>query len=351
VYLAYGLHGQAEELLTKAIERKPDHPEYVQKLLQTYHAQGNADGFHQAAQKFHNNFGGDSNPDWSAIAVMGQELRPNDALYSSATDDIASVGVGDYDAPKMQADDFASVGDNSTTGSISRGDFSSSDATLDISADESALMDQSLDPAFAFDEGDLDATGDFSQIANELAQEDESIDFPDLVDTGGALGAAVAGAAGLGGLAAASASATDALATGDSTLQDAMSLDGFDISSAGADSGAANDSDESLDFSTTADDLTLDLDQLTGEMELDGTEMLDDSVSELEIPDLTADNDQLLTGDVGTSADEMDTMMDLAKAYIDMGDKDSASSALGEIVKGGSPEQISEAETLLRKIS
>jgi pilus assembly protein FimV len=86
-------------------------------------------------------------------------------------------------------------------------------------------------------------------------------------------------------------------------------------------------------------------------MELDGTEMLDDSVSDLEIPDLTADNDQLLSGDVGTSADEMDTMMDLAKAYIDMGDKDSASSALGEIVKGGSPEQKTEAETLLRKIS
>ena len=44
-------------------------------------------------------------------------------------------------------------------------------------------------------------------------------------------------------------------------------------------------------------------------------------------------------------------MMDLAKAYIDMGDNDSASSALGEIVKSGSPQQITEAETLLRKIS
>ena len=43
--------------------------------------------------------------------------------------------------------------------------------------------------------------------------------------------------------------------------------------------------------------------------------------------------------------------MDLAKAYIDMGDKDSASNALDEVVKGGSPDQVSEAETLLRKIS
>ena len=44
-------------------------------------------------------------------------------------------------------------------------------------------------------------------------------------------------------------------------------------------------------------------------------------------------------------------MMDLAKAYIDMGDTDSASSALGEIVKSGNSEQKTEAENLLKKIS
>ena len=104
-----------------------------------------------------------------------------------------------------------------------------------------------------------------------------------------------------------------------------------------------------------AQDLSMDLDQLSGDLELDTTELLDgglDLSQELEMPDLTSNTD--LTGDSTASfgdVDEMDTMMDLAKAYIDMGDNDSASSALGEIVKSGNPEQKSEAENLLRKIS
>ncbi len=109
---------------------------------------------------------------------------------------------------------------------------------------------------------------------------------------------------------------------------------------------------DELDRVASVDDLTLDLDQLSGELELDSSELMNADLSDLDLPDLTVDND--LFGDnvsMGDNADEMDTMLDLAKAYIDMGDKDSASSALDEIVKSGSPAQVTEAETLLRKIS
>ncbi len=91
---------------------------------------------------------------------------------------------------------------------------------------------------------------------------------------------------------------------------------------------------------------------MSGDLELDSSELMNADLSDLDLPDLTVDND--LFGDnvsMGDNADEMDTMLDLAKAYIDMGDKDSASSALDEIVKSGSPAQVTEAETLLRKIS
>ena len=107
------------------------------------------------------------------------------------------------------------------------------------------------------------------------------------------------------------------------------------------------------DLSESVDDLTLDLDQLSGDLDLDSADLLNPDISDLEIPDLTADNDLLHDPDatVIDDADEIGTMMDLAKAYIDIGDKDSASNALDEIVKSGSPEQVTEAETLLRKIS
>ena len=90
-----------------------------------------------------------------------------------------------------------------------------------------------------------------------------------------------------------------------------------------------------------------------GDLELDSEELLNSDLSDLDIPDLEVETDLTLdaTGAFDSDTDEMDTMLDLAKAYIDMGDKDSASSALDEIVRSGSPEQVTEAESLLRNIS
>ena len=388
VYLAYGLHGQAEELLNKAIERKPDNVQYAEKLLQTYHAQGNGEGFQRTATDYHARFGGDANPAWPGIATMGRELRPNEALFAGAAGSVAAVGSGRLDGPQLDDDDFL-LGDGSESSSSVSRDFGAAEETLDPDVaeggghgtafdaadetdDESPLMDQSLDPAFAFDESDLEATGDFSQIASELAAEgDGSLDFPSLDGVGG--DAAAGGAAG-GAVAGAAVSDRTGQSTGQRpmaempdthSLDDALTLDELDLDSTA--SLAANDTQ-------AIDDLSLDLDDLSDSVDMDATsvdggDFLDglgaggtaaggsldtaaDELDGLDIMDLTADNELLNgTGAPLGDADEMDTMMDLAKAYIDMGDKDSASNALGEIVKGGSPEQVSEAETLLRKIS
>jgi FimV-like protein len=320
VYLAYGLHGQAEELLTRAIERAPDNPRYARKLLQTYHAQGNGEGFHSTAAEFHARFGGEDNPEWPAIAAMGAELKPDDPLYASARDVISAIGVGHSNGQALSDDDFLPALDEES-GSFNRNFRSSSDA-VDMREDESSLMDHSLDPAFAFDEGDLEATGDFTGIASELAAEenDGGIDFPGFSAT---------------------ASDTDDLTD---ELSSGMTRDGDLL-------GDALTLDE-LDRVASADDLTLDLDQLSGDLELDSAELMNADLSDLDLPELTLDS-ELLVDDMGSggNADEMATMLDLARAYIDMGDKDSASSALDEIVRSGSPEQVSEAETLLRKIS
>ena len=367
VYLAYGLHGQAEELLGKAIERDPNNSEYALKLLQTQHAQGNGDAFSAGAESYHERFGGDNAPEWASVCEMGYDLQPNNILFASSETAVENVGKGGFGSPTLDESDFSAGEGEEVAGSVSR-DFGDASDTPDMV--ESDLMDQSLDPAFAFDETELEATGDFSQIANEIASEevsvdDTSLDFPgfdadesigDKLDDAGSslkggigagIGAVAAGGAAVaGGLGSKAASAKDAASD---MFDDALSLDDLDVG------GAANDGLQDLTQGSVAEDLTLDLDQLSGDLELDGTDLLDDStasVDSLEMPDLTSDN-ELITENVGglDSSDEMDTMMDLAKAYIDMGDKDSASSALGEIVKSGNPAQVSEAETLLRKIS
>ena len=107
VYLAYGLHGQAEELLVKAIDRQPENMEYAEKLLQTYHAQGNGEGFKRTAEDYHARFGGDGNPAWPEIAAMGRELRPNETLFAAAAGaGVAAVGSGQLGGPQLDDEDF-----------------------------------------------------------------------------------------------------------------------------------------------------------------------------------------------------------------------------------------------------
>ena len=391
VYLAYGLHGQAEELLTKAIDQTPDNADYQQKLLQTYHAQGEAESYDRAAAAYAQQFG-TSDEHWNEIATMGQELNSNNSLYTAGG--AAAVETAGFED------------------SFSGGEF---DASTGFSgdADESALMDQSLDPGFAFDESDLEATGDFTSIAEEVKQElgdvgDNfsgdlgSVDSPDFntpsADTDGltdkisgagkavtgGLGAAAAGIAGAVGLSGGKDEAApqdDAMVDsfGDTLsepLFESSELGGVGdgISADAVTEGLGLDADaigdrtlefDSLDVDNTldnvtatgtsaAEELTLDLEQLTGDIDLENTELVGsglDLTQELEIPDLTGDNSLLsdASSALGNN-DEVDTMLDLAKAYVDMGDRDSAASALDEIIKTGNPAQRAEAEGLLRKI-
>lgn len=362
VYLNYGLHGQAEELLNKAVESQPNNPDYARKLLETYHGQGSGEKYLGAAKDFHARFGGDANPDWDNIAVNGAELLPGEPLFNKAVAEAdAPSAVFDNVSAKFTDDDFLPA-DDSVGGSINRsidatnyddntGDSSEDRDGMSLKApivavgaaaaagfaslkskadslgkenDEVDLMDRSLDPAFAFDEADLEATGDFSQIADELAAEaDGSGDFPSLDDT-------------------------VSLSGNPESYLDATALDGSGLNEA----LTMNEIDGVIG---SADDLTLDLDQLSGDLELDSAELMNPDLSDMDIPELSL-SDNFDTGDVGVSASSndsgaMETMLDLAKAYIDMGDKDSASSALDEIVKSGNPAQVSEAETLLRNIS
>lgn len=362
VYLNYGLHGQAEELLNKAVESQPNNSEYARKLLETYHGQRNSDKYLSAAKNFHARFGGEANPDWNGIAVDGAELLPDEPYFQNALVE-ADTPSSNYDngSTKLTDDDFLPA-DEFGGGSINRsidatnneeyeansdndGDgidlkapvvaasaavaagfasLTSKADSIGYSDDETELMDQSLDPAFAFDEADLEATGDFSQIADELAAEaGGSIDFPSFDDTVS--------------LPASPENYLDATIADSDALNEALTMDEID--------GVIG----------SADDLTLDLDQLSGDLELDSAELMNPDLSDIDLPELSL-NDDFGTGDVvaraaSNDSGAMETMLDLAKAYIDMGDKDSASSALDEIVKSGNPAQVTEAETLLRNIS
>ncbi len=76
-----------------------------------------------------------------------------------------------------------------------------------------------------------------------------------------------------------------------------------------------------------------------------------DASSDFEIPDFDPENDDDSNLDFLSDNDETATKLDLARAYIDMGDADGAKDILDEILEEGNDGQRKDAEGLLKKLA
>jgi len=84
VYIAYGLHQQAESELKKALEKHPDRLEYRHKLLENYFAANNREAFDEQAQIFANSCNADRQGKlWKDVMTWGAKISPDNSLYSN----------------------------------------------------------------------------------------------------------------------------------------------------------------------------------------------------------------------------------------------------------------------------
>ncbi|OED42367.1 hypothetical protein AB833_06885 [Chromatiales bacterium (ex Bugula neritina AB1)] len=299
VYLRYGLHGQAEDLLQTAIERSPDNEDYQFKLLENYHDQKNVQGFQSAASTFRKRF--EDSPRWERVAEMGRDLESGNTLYSRVT-------ALDTD-PELAAAGAAAIDDDAAL--LNKvGDHSTDDA-------DGFDIDATIDPNAEFNLSDLEATGQFETELTGLA-DDNASDLGDLGDV--------------------TLDEVDLAALDDDGTLNLEELAGNQMS--GLDLG-------SLDLTNPDNDSTLD------NLTLDDADLnsLGDVTSSLRNgleADFSSDD---LDGGLEESSDEMETMLDLAKAYIDMGDTDSAASALKDIADNGNAAQKLEATELLKGLT
>ena len=115
-----------------------------------------------------------------------------------------------------------------------------------------------------------------------------------------------------------------------------------------------------LELETCLDDLLLDVDSEVGEGVADDLELEESDA--LDITDETLDEAAAALGDADDfepelsededfdfleGTDEASTKLDLARAYIDMGDADGAKEILLEVESEGSPEQQKQARELI----
>jgi len=83
-HIAYGLYDQAAELVQKALEAAPDRRDLKLKLLEVYFMWGNKEAFLREAQNLRANLGGDDDPDWNKVVIMGRQICPDERLFTDA---------------------------------------------------------------------------------------------------------------------------------------------------------------------------------------------------------------------------------------------------------------------------
>jgi pilus assembly protein FimV len=379
VYLAYGRHQQAEDIIKDAMEKTPDRHELKLKMLEVYFAAKNAEAFTKQAEELHEALGDESDPLWAKAVTMGSQLCPTNELFGGS--------------PEAEVDPLQ----EQLAGGVSEADEDLLDFDFDM---DSAGLDEDLEAATA-DDGDLDFDLDFDKVDEAAATEssavaetateagdDSGLDFDvssldfdlDQTNEGDESKAA-------------SAEAEVAVAEGEQDqADDALDFDLGDLAESGDETAASTEDELALDSDlSSADDLSLgdmslDMEEpasggATADVELDmadtltadqGLEMestadssLDMGLADLDLADMGEETstaqevaanelgDALgddLGGDIFAEVDEVGTKLDLAKAYVDMGDGDGARSILDEVLEEGNDDQKQQAQELLTQI-
>lgn len=296
VFLAYGRFQAAESMIREAIETEPQRTDLKLKLLEVYHAARNADAFEREAQALHGQVEDHSDPLWTKVVEMGRDLCPDSPLFKEES----AVPSGQEGAEAEEAGAQAPAGELGEEG-----------FDLDLEDELQAAAEQhSDDNLIDFDLG---------EITEESAAE-----------------------------------ATEAGAAEDSIPGEEFDLD-FDLGEE-ADKPSSAEGPADIDTDVFASELADELSELTEPVASEGAEQQPSNEMEFDTvapagEESAPGESEVTEGGLLADADEVGTKLDLAKAYIDMGDPEGARSILDEVLEEGSDAQRSEAHELMRQIS
>lgn len=348
VYIVYGLHDQAETELKKAIKEHPNKLEYRHKLLENYLASNNKDAFDQQAEAFLKTDGANKDALWKKVVEMGRKISPDNTLYqadSSSAKGMAGAAVA-----------AAAAGAAGIAAAVS----AKADDAKDVVQEEANELTDSVDNMF--DDLAEDTQDVMDSVSNEL--DDAELNTPDEVNF----------------------SLDDLDDDFNLDLDDEFSLDDLEneldknaqMLTPETNTGDNNDvlfdadADNVIDFDSILSDnasepmsksrndldlasLSLEVDEKGGIGKIlpkdtpytsEGNQNFnDDTVLEDNVLDFL----DLPEEDLDLHDAHISTKLDLARAYLDMGDIEGARSTLEEVIVEGSDAQRMEAEELLHQ--
>lgn len=350
IYIAYGRFNQAAELLQNAINDEPNRSDLRLKLMEVQAELGDRDGFQRQEQELRE------------IGGANAEIEQLKSRYPA----MAAVAAAAASAVTLTAADAASFNEAAEELNLD-----------DLSFDEEPAAPQADEEAFGLSLDDLAAELE-SDLSDTLAEK-SSFDF-DLGAEHKADGAALADSAldfdlELSETPAASAEATDFgldLDVPAAALDDefALSLDDDLAAEPKAEEGSEMD----FELPEVASDLPADFDLSLGDEVASSAEsepvdfaaqledasaelaQLEDSESVVEAApaalaqsadDALGEDDDF---DFLSGTDETATKLDLARAYIDMGDMEGARDILDEVLAEGNDGQQQEARELIARL-
>jgi len=401
-HMAYGLYDQAADLVKIAIDREPGRRDLKLKLLEIYFVWGNRDLFLETANELHQTRDRASAGEWENILIMGRQIAPEEPMFkgdgAGARVDLVDVNL-EGGENRVDVDLFAAPEGSRDALDLefASGERAGPDADIDYLLDETREeRNREYDP--------LSRTQETPTIESPILESaGQTSRMRALSGRKGQAGAAVAR-----DRVSKNAGAyedTTALARDDDRTQLAPSLGNLDRTML-APRGEKYDADNAIyidqvDLSQGGDTveqrrvgrqsnqgmLDVDLDQLEESGAGYDTTMrqqrgaADDNFSDdvfpngggggtnrferidLDVGDSLATEDRTAaTARLARSSNmelselepvtmsEVGTKLDLARAYMDMGDPDGARSILEEVVEEGNMSQKQEAQRLLESV-
>jgi pilus assembly protein FimV len=310
IYLAYGRYDQAAQMLSGAMAKEPDRTDLRIKLLGVYletrdqanflrefaalEALGDNDAISEVKESMS---AVEGVSEWLRSGELTAETQPS--VDETELDDL-DFNLDEDDEPTAAAGNTEPAAPASTTPETGPDVEKKTDTGLDVSADDS--IDLEIDDDFSLDDLDLSST------VIEL-NEDAGDDLGEL-------------------------------------SLDALELDEIDSSKEEpadtlivAPSSALLETNDDESFADLDEDLALTDDPIDDDSAAATSNS--DNLAELDDDDMS--DDLGLFGD----SDEVATKLDLARAYIDMGDAEGAKDMLQEVLEEGTDEQKQDANELL----
>lgn len=304
VYIAYGRYQQAEEILRDAMAAGNDSAAVKYKMLEVHYATQKKDAFAALAEEMVQSGQYEEDPKaWEHIQTMGRDLDKENPLFITGVSAAVSSVVAGGDPGE------------------------DSELSLDLSSlaeEVDSVLSVDSEPLEGFSELDLDFSSLETGEDAVAAKSDDSI-------------------------------STDQLATQDDEklAETELHTEMLDINDLGdLDAGTTNLDEALADLSGDLEGVMADSQILDEPLDLEDdrfSSLAEDIAPDSQISGLE-DDLNVSAGEDSVIGDEVETKLELAKAFMEIGDADGARGILQEVEEDGTPEQKELAANLLGQL-